>query len=558
MAHSLVFKHIPSSDINLTPFNVFKNWTVVSGDISGSVFTHRTRIRRAVLDEDWRVYDYPHGFMTALPNLDGSDPKTLWYNINGMYYKEGKNNFDIEYSPYMIRRLHSTASYVQIPQQVFGEGIKLGSVQITNGSTILQDDTYGNLYDTALNTGSMAPVDHLLSYWGFNDKFKYQKQSLKISGSVQDLNNYNNLEYRNLRFLPGIKTTGATVQATGLKANFNSNGYAWVSNAELYNFKNDEDFAISIWTELPTSQSNVAYDTNHIISKQGQVIEKIINKQTKELTNEFKTYTKGKYPFSIEFYNQNTSQNGLVKVSRNDINSTPTITSTTNINDNNQHHILFNKTGSRLELWIDGTLEGTTTDKTIENTHNNAILSIGSNGVNNNTGISGSLDEIRFYDTGLTPAQIASLSNMDYNTGSAYNTAIVGNVFYPLGTMVISDPRPKYQNILLGNNFDYSSSVNDNFQINFRSTLKIVENEVLCRVEAGEFNFTSNPTIRQYNDVNSPNIKDFATGSAWYPYVTTIGLYDEYGRMLAVGKAANPIPVRDDVDTTFIVRYDET
>jgi len=556
MAHSLTFKHIPSDDVNLTPFHVFKNWAVVSGDISGSVFTHRTRIRRAVLDEDWKVYDYPHGFMTALPNLDGSDPKTLWYNINGMYYKETKNHLDIEYSPYMIRRLHSTASYVQIPQQVFGEGIKLGSVQIVNGSVTLKDDTFGNLYDTALNTASMADVSQLISYWGFNDKFKYQSTSLKESGSIKDLNQRNNLQFRNLRFLPGIKTTGAQTKASGLKANFNGNGYAWVEQADDYNFKRDEDFAISLWTELPTSQSNVTYNTNWLISKQGQTIKKRNKKGVNTLIDVLTNYTTGKYPYAIEIYNQNTSFNGLVRVSRNDINRTPTITSTTRINDNAQHHILFNKTGSTLELYIDGVLEGSTTDTTYENTHNDAILTIGGNGINNNTGIVGSLDEIRFYNAGLSATNARSLSDMDYVTGSAYNTAIVGNVFYPQGTMVISDPRPKYQNILLGNNFNYSSSVDDNFTIDFRSTLTMYENEVLCRVEAGEFNFTSNPTIRKYNDLNSSEVLDFATSSAWYPYVTTIGLYDEYGRLLAIGKTANPIPVRDDVDTTFIVRYD--
>lgn len=558
MAHSLVFKHIPSDDINLTPFTVFKNWSINHGYLSGSTFAYGTKIRKAVLDEDWKVYDYPHGFMTALPNLDGSDQKTLWYNINGMYYKEGKTELDLEYSSYMIRNLHATASYIQIPQSVFGEGVKLGSVQIINGTTVLHDDKFGNLYDTALNTASMAPVDNLISYWGFNDKFKYQSQALKQSGSIRDINKRNDLEFRNLRFLPGIQTTGAQTKPTGLKAQFENNGYAWVEKADLYNFKFDEDFAISLWTELPASQSNNTYNTNWLISKQGQTVKKKKEKTTYALVDVLTNYTTGKYPYSIEFYNQNTSFNGLVRVSKHDINKTPTITSTTQINDGNQHHIVFNKTGSLLELWIDGTLEGSTSDTTYENTHNDAILSIGGNGINNDTGISGSLDEIRFYNKGLSAAQIRSLSNMDYVTGSAYNTAIVGNVFYPLGTMVISDPRPKYQNIMLGNNFNYSSSADDNFTLNFRSTLTIVEHEVVCRVEQGEFNFTSNPTIRTYNDMNSPDVKDFATSSLWYPYVSTIGLYDTYGRLLATGKTANPIPIRDDVDTTFIVRYDET
>ena len=110
---------------------------------------------------------------------------------------------------------------------------------------------------------------------------------------------------------------------------------------------------------------------------------------------------------------------------------------------------------------------------------------------------------------------------------------------------------------MLGDNFNYSSSVDDNFTLKYRSTLTLYENEVLCRVAPGEFNFTANPSIRQYNDINSQFAKPFVTGSAWHPYVSTIGLYDQYGRMLAVGKTAQAIPLKDDVETTFIVKFDE-
>ena len=40
------------------------------------------------------------------------------------------------------------------------------------------------------------------------------------------------------------------------------------------------------------------------------------------------------------------------------------------------------------------------------------------------------------------------------------------------------------------------------------------------------------------------------------PYITTVGLYDEQARLLAVGKLAQPIQKLDDVDMNFVVRWD--
>ena len=48
----------------------------------------------------------------------------------------------------------------------------------------------------------------------------------------------------------------------------------------------------------------------------------------------------------------------------------------------------------------------------------------------------------------------------------------------------------------------------------------------------------------------------FANNDAFAPYITTVGLYDQYGRMLAVGKLGTPIHKRDDVDLNLIVKFD--
>jgi len=558
MGHSLVFKHIPPSDINLTPFYTFKKWTSTNTNFSSSF---GIKIKRAMLDEDWRKDQYPDGFATNYPNPDGSDQKTLWYNLNGMYYKDDKSKFDIEYSTYIVRSIHATASYVQIPQQYIGEGIKLHSVDITNGSVNLKDDGFGNIYDTGLDTGSMVESDYLLGYWGFNDKFKYNSQLYNRSyGTIKNILPNDDLSYINTDFNPGITTTGVQSGSSGLKATLAGDGCMYLNDPQLFNFKYDEDFAISLWVELPTNQTQLTGSYNSIVNKSGDISTIFIDKKSDLQRIGYTPYNQVKYPYDIKIGNSNGANNGKIVVSRCDVNSCPEIVSSTTLTGS-QHHILFNKLGETLELWVDGVLDGSTTDTTDgglnNNTHNNAILTLGSNGYNRG-GLIGSLDEVRIYSKGLVENEIQSLANNDYTTGSAYNTPLVGNVFYPQGTMVISDPRPKYQNVFLGNGaFDYTSSVDDNFTLQYRSTLKMTENEVVCRVSAGEFNFTSNPTIREYNDLNSEFTKDFVSGSDWHPYVSTIGLYDEYGRMLAVGKTAQATPMLDTVETTFIVRYDE-
>ena len=63
-----------------------------------------------------------------------------------------------------------------------------------------------------------------------------------------------------------------------------------------------------------------------------------------------------------------------------------------------------------------------------------------------------------------------------------------------------------------------------------------------------------NPSIM--DDKKLMTIKHYVTQSEWSPYITTIGLYDEYARLLAVGKLSRPIKKSHDYDTTFVVRFD--
>ena len=105
---------------------------------------------------------------------------------------------------------------------------------------------------------------------------------------------------------------------------------------------------------------------------------------------------------------------------------------------------------------------------------------------------------------------------------------------------------------------NYNESSNANFPTPFklRNTHLIFENEFHCTIEEGEFNATLNPTARKYKTINKSELADFATGSNFQPYVTTIGLYNEDNELLVVGKLAQPVKTSNETDTTFVVRYD--
>ena len=75
-------------------------------------------------------------------------------------------------------------------------------------------------------------------------------------------------------------------------------------------------------------------------------------------------------------------------------------------------------------------------------------------------------------------------------------------------------------------------------------------------IEEGEYLDTLNPTARKIPKTTNEEPADFTTGSLFRPYVTTIGLYNEEGELLIVGKLGQPVRMSDETDTTFVIRYD--
>jgi hypothetical protein len=93
------------------------------------------------------------------------------------------------------------------------------------------------------------------------------------------------------------------------------------------------------------------------------------------------------------------------------------------------------------------------------------------------------------------------------------------------------------------------------FALSFQNEHIIYENEVRCIIKESEFNLSYNPTLVT-GSYASGSLRDFATGSDFTPYVTTIGLYNTNNELLMVAKLGKPIMISPDTDMTFIVKYD--
>lgn len=143
----------------------------------------------------------------------------------------------------------------------------------------------------------------------------------------------------------------------------------------------------------------------------------------------------------------------------------------------------------------------------------------------------------------------------DDGNGNLLSASInVGQIFYPHGIAVLT------QQSWNGSDLEnaYSGS---QITASFSSSYTIYETQYKCTIGENEFNFSQNPSIISSSVTNNVNTSsgvpyDFATGSYFSPYVTTIGMYNNDHELLAVGKLAQPLPTSQTTDTTILVNID--
>jgi hypothetical protein len=137
----------------------------------------------------------------------------------------------------------------------------------------------------------------------------------------------------------------------------------------------------------------------------------------------------------------------------------------------------------------------------------------------------------------------------------------VGNVIYPHGQLIIvNEIIAQYYNI-------YFNAV-----LTWKSNHPIYTHNYHCKLRESEYNYTYNPsaltTISRPLYDNSGTLykangsfvdgyrQDNVTGSAFQPYITTVGLYNDANELIAVGKLAQPVPKSANTEMTFIIKID--
>ena len=138
-----MLKEIPKSDIVVRPFKVYKEWTLDEDDITPLYGTNQTDLYDANTD---------------VKNSNGISKRTLYDSVKAQFYlnpatssiltEVGKRE---SYASTDERVIGDTIGVLSIPQQYYGEGVKIGSLQVEYGSITLTDDTNSNLIDSASN-----------------------------------------------------------------------------------------------------------------------------------------------------------------------------------------------------------------------------------------------------------------------------------------------------------------------------------------------------------------------------------------------------------------------
>jgi len=213
-------------------------------------------------------------------------------------------------------------------------------------------------------------------------------------------------------------------------------------------------------------------------------------------------------------------------------------------------HIVCQKSGSTMQMYVNGTLHSSASNNLLINTFspftasaridNTSDIYLGGFSTNSSN-LNGVIDEVRIFNKSLTTANISSLTDRSEG-GTLLQTAKVGNVFDKQGLIVVSSADYRYNNLIASP-----------FTASYRSTVTIHEFSTIAKVDAGDFNMSTNLTLTRDDD---STYFPFVSGSTFAPYITTVGLYDDAGQLLAIGKLAQPIKKRSDVDMNFLIRLD--
>jgi len=601
-----VFRNIRKNDVHQRPFKAYKNYTVDNNEFAGRRYELQKAVHRKVTPHVGdATYNYP------INNTDDTNQHVVWNWIDHRYYRYPYDQARCHELTDVMKTekfLHWNATVVTIPYYEMGERVKPGSLilqtYVTGSSTNKfnksfnitgSDDGKGNLRDLTIPTAHIPSASNNLFYLSFNNEFRKFNDNYGLSGVTGSVNyklrKVNRTGYlSSVEIKPGIEMqiSESVHASSGLAGYFtgSKNSFIKIQHDDLFDgLQRCDHWTLSFWIN-----PNDLVSTGSIISKYSSVTEpyfdnrdkmqkiRTVNRPHRTPGNDFSNI---RTPLQISLIGDKVHYQASDGSTEMHISATASYTHASSSWSN----VVIRNSGSSCQFFINGEGSGTSGSIPRGSTANYANMIIGRDTLNLSTGnqFNGNISEIRLFDYALNSKEISTLANNDFYTGSLYQTNVMGNTFYKNGQVVVTSPMPKYQDMCFTGSSaadsayapdEAPSGMPGSFFLKYKGQYTIYENEAMVRIPMNSFNVTTNPTStyrpatginNSCNDIgsgaetfNGPGEYRktmFITGSA-NPYITTVGLYNDKGQMLAVGKLAEPLEKRNDIDMNIIIRWD--
>lgn len=190
---------------------------------------------------------------------------------------------------------------------------------------------------------------------------------------------------------------GVISELFGSCLSFNGeNDYIEIADTDEIDFGVDEDFTVAVWVNVAASQKDTINGDNDIVEKWGGV---------------------GGYPYVIRYLRNEQT----IMAARSDGSNVPQIITTTKLQSDKFYHVAFIKQQKNLYLYLDGKLQGSTTDTTKNETKNNSPLYLGKRGGDTPNFFTGKLANLRIYSKALTIDELKEDIQADLSAIALFN-----------------------------------------------------------------------------------------------------------------------------------------
>tara|TARA_E500000318_G_C3564834_1_gene215206 strand:- start:143 stop:1117 length:975 start_codon:yes stop_codon:yes gene_type:complete len=157
--------------------------------------------------------------------------------------------------------------------------------------------------------------------------------------------------------------------------------------------------------------------------------------------------------------------------------------------------------------------------------------------------------------------------------------SFAGNVFYEQGVLVFTNTGSKFVDVGTGLG-------TDGYDLEYKAQVTLREHSYTCIVGEGELNSTNNISVTtdrsgsisvsgshswklfppghaaaksgsyKHYYGQSPTFNNFVTHSEFQPYITKVGLYNDFNELIAIGQLSHPIKNDEELALGIQVRFD--